>query len=148
MCVVHRKIIDELTSREQLSPHKRTGVERSITLGRLPAVFATSGAPTSHFGSPRITMTHDNAPHRIFKISELARLIASQLVSTDRRTIVNLACACKYLEEPVLSTLWETQSSLCTLLRVLPEETWEYAYPALSKCVVRSLDFLLEKLNT
>ena len=109
---------------------------------------ATSGTPISHFGSTRITMIHDSPPHRIFKISELARLITSQLVSINRRDIVNLACACKYLEEPVLNTLLETQSSLCTLLRVLPEETWEYAYPALSKCVVRSLDFLLENLNT
>ena len=37
---------------------------------------------------------------------------------------MNLACACRYLEEPVLSILWEKQKSLRTLLVVLPVETW------------------------
>ena len=65
------------------------------------------------------------APGRVFKISELARLIASQLNLTNKRSVVNLACVCRYLEEPVLSILWETQSSLPRLLKVLPGETWE-----------------------
>ena len=92
------------------------------------------------FGSTRITMIHDSAPHRIFKISELARLITSQLILISRRSAVNLACACRYLEEPVLSTLWETQSSLCNLLRVLPKETWSHRYIGPCKCLVRSPD--------
>jgi len=74
-------------------------------------------------------MTHDSiALHRTFKISELTRTIASQLISVSRGSAVNLALVCRYLEEPVLSTLWEEQRSLYTLLRVLPEETWYFEY--------------------
>ena len=62
-------------------------------------------------------------PHRVFKISELTRPIASQLVLISRQSAVNLACTCRSLEEPMLSTLWETQWSLYTLLEVFPEET-------------------------
>ena len=91
-------------------------------------------------------MAHDGTPHCIFKISELARLIASQLISIDRGGVVSLACACQYLEEPVLSALWETQSTLSTLLKVLPEETQESRYPQ-GICVVCSLDLLLGKLD-
>ena len=56
---------------------------------------------------------------------------------------MNLACASRYLEEPVLSTLWEKQFSLCTLLRVLPGDTWEY----LPEYVVRDLGLWLGKPN-
>ena len=74
-------------------------------------------------------MIHDSAPHRVLKISELTGHIASQLVLIDsRRSAVNLACACRCLEEPVLSTLWETQSSMITLLSILPKETWEFPH--------------------
>ena len=69
-------------------------------------------------------MNHDNTSHRVFKIGELTRLVASQLVSISQRSAVNLACACRCLEEPVLSTLWETQPLLYTLLMTLPEDTW------------------------
>lgn len=75
--------------------------------------------------SPQPTMICDNAPSRIFNISELARLIASQLIHIGRKNVVNLACVCRSLEEPVLSTLWEEQSALYTLLEVLPETTWD-----------------------
>jgi len=71
-------------------------------------------------------MIHDSTPYRVLKISELARHIASQLVLIDaEKSLVNLACACRSLEEPILSTLWETQSSLYTLLGILPEENWK-----------------------
>ena len=91
-------------------------------------------------------MVHDGAPHRVFRISELTRLIAGQLIPTSRTNVVDLACVCRYLEEPVLSTLWETQSSLHVLLRVLPEETWYCGRPTLNmKRVVHYLDLLLEK---
>ena len=69
-------------------------------------------------------MIHDGTPHRILRISELTRAIASHLVLTSQGSAVNLACVCQYLEEPVLGTLWETQSCLYTLLEVLPEYTW------------------------
>ena len=85
-------------------------------------------------------MTHDSTPHRIFKISELTRLIASQLVLISRRSTVNLACTCRALEEPNLSTLWEIQQSLFTLLEVLPRENREYQCLEAGKYVVRGLD--------
>ena len=87
---------------------------------------------------------HDTTPHRVFKISELTRLIASQLVLTSRQSAVNLACACRSLEEPVLSTLWETQWSLRTLLEVLPKETWEVLYANLYRDLVCGLGPPLE----
>ena len=71
-------------------------------------------------------MIYDSTSHRVLKISELARHIASQLALTHAEgSAVNLACVCRFLEEPILSTLWETQSSLYTLLRVLPEKNWD-----------------------
>jgi len=69
-------------------------------------------------------MIHDNAPLRVFKISELTRVIAGQLMLNGQNSAVNLACTCRYLEEPVLSTLWERQESLSTLLKVLPNTDW------------------------
>ena len=85
-------------------------------------------------------MTHDSTPHRIFKISELTRLIASQLVLISRKSTVNFACACRSLEEPNLSTLWEIQRSLFTLLEVLPRETRKYQRPEIGRYAVRGLD--------
>jgi len=92
-------------------------------------------------------MIRDSTPHRVLKISELTRLIASQLVLVSRKSAVNLACACRSLEEPVLSTLWETQSSLITLLRVLPKETWEVWYPRFGQSMVCGLDHPSEGLK-
>ena len=92
-------------------------------------------------------MTDHHTPNRIFKISELTRLIASQLVLISQQSAVNLACACRCLEEPALSTLWETQGSLWILLEVLPGEAWDCQYLGLNIRAVRSLDVLLEKPN-
>ena len=83
-------------------------------------------------------MIHDSTPHRIFKISELTRAITSQLLPVSQGSAVNLACACRYLEEPVLSTLWETQESLCVLVEVFPEDTWSWETPAFDASTVRS----------
>ena len=88
-------------------------------------------------------MIHDGASHRVFKIGELARLIAGQLIPKHRGSVVNFACACRHLEEPVLSILWETQKSLCTLLETLPRDTWEWD----DESVVRGLDLPLEEQN-
>ena len=88
-------------------------------------------------------MTDNDFPHRVFKISELTRLIANNLTRTGRGSAVNLACACRCLEEPVLSTLWENQSSLRTLLEILPEETRGIEHSRPSESVVRDLDLLL-----
>ena len=93
-------------------------------------------------------MIHDNSPHRIFRISELTRLIASQLVLTSPKGAVSLACACRYLNEPVLSTLWETQVWLVTLLKVLPEENCQWNGLASGESVVCDLNLPFEKSNT
>ena len=85
-------------------------------------------------------MIRDSTPSRVFNIGELSRLIASQLVLISRKSAVNLACTCRSLEEPVLSTLWENQWSLCTLLETLPEETWQLECPEFNRRVVCGLD--------
>jgi len=96
----------------------------------------------------KATMIRDSTPHRVLKINESTRLITSQLVLIgSRKSAVNLACACRCLEEPVLSTHWETQSSLFTLLRVLPKETWEFIHLELGRKIVRGLNSLLEGLK-
>ena len=83
-----------------------------------------TGAKSTAWFYSQDTMINDGTSHRIFRISELTRVIASHLVLISQGSAVNLACAYRYLEEPVLSTLWETQSSLYTLLEVLPKDTW------------------------
>ena len=93
-------------------------------------------------------MIHDSAPHHVSGISELVRLVASHLIPISRKSAVDLACGCRHLEEPVLSTLWETQSSLCVLLKVLPEVTWDHHPFGLVECEVRDLDRPLEESNT
>ena len=93
----------------------------------------------------RATMIHDAIPHRIFRISELTGHIASHLALICPKSTVKLACVCRYLEEPVLSTLWETQSRLDDLLRVLPEENWDCNYPPIGNGVVCGLDPLFHK---
>ena len=85
--------------------------------------------------------------HRVFKISELTRLIASQLVLINRQSAVNLACACRSLKEPALSALWETQSSLCTLMEVLPKETWEVRYAEFFRDLVCGLDLPVRRIQ-
>ena len=99
----------------------------------------------------RTTMTHDGALHRVFKIGELARLITSQLVAIrGKKSAVNLACACRYIEEPVLSALWETQQSLRTLLELLPGENRDYDDVMTTRNTnkVRDLDLSLGGPNT
>ena len=81
-------------------------------------------------------MTHDSTPYRVLNISELSRLIASQLILISPKSAVNLACVCRSLEEPILSTLWEIQVSFLTLLGVLPEGTWEFQYSEFGESTV------------
>ena len=93
-------------------------------------------------------MIHDSTPYHVLNISELTRLIASQLVLMGaENSAVNLACACRSLEEPVLSTLWETQWSFFTLLEVLPEGTWELRHLEPGENLVRGLNSPLEGLK-
>ena len=73
-------------------------------------------------------MLDESASHRVFKISELAGVIASQLIPISRESTVNLARTCRYLEEPVLSALWEGQPREVALLGVFPEGAWDHRY--------------------
>ena len=69
-------------------------------------------------GSILSTMNLDSTPHRIFKISELTGAISRHLVLISPKSAVNFARTCRYIEEPALSTLWETQRSFNTLLKI------------------------------
>jgi len=117
----------------QALPITGSPVITSDPLYKAPAARATSLALNS---TVHATMIHESTPYRVLKISELISLIASQLALVSRKSTVNLACACRSLEEPVLSILWETQSLLFILLKVLPEETWDLRYWTFSKSTV------------
>ena len=60
-------------------------------------------------------------PHPIVEIDELVRPIIDYLVEISPQSTVSFALACQSLEEPALSSLWKQQSSLITLLHVLPQ---------------------------
>ena len=91
-------------------------------------------------------MTYDTTPHHVFKIGELARLIANQLILISLENVLNLACVCWHLEEPALNTLWEAQESLYTLLKVLPQGTWYIEDGKVPyEPVVRHLDLSLDQ---
>ena len=89
----------------------------------------------------------DSTPYRVFKISELARHIASHLTVISRKNALNLACACRCLEEPVLSTIWEDQERLEALLKTLPEENWRAERVLVWGDTVRALVLPLGKSN-
>ena len=93
-------------------------------------------------------MLGDNASHRVFKISELASVVASHLVLICRKSTANLALTCRYLEEPVLSALWEEQPWPGTLLEVFPEGTLDHKYiEAFNAWEVCDQDLSLEASN-
>ena len=71
-------------------------------------------------GNLRASSFASNMHHQIFEIDELARLISRHLVLAHRASAVSLACACRSLEEPALSSLWGFQYSLTTLIGVSP----------------------------
>ena len=95
-------------------------------------------------------MIGGSTANRVFKISELARVIAGQLALVSRKSAVGLACTCRDLEGPVLSTLWEKQCSFENLMKVLPEGNWDCGDPeaggfAASVC---GLDHSFEKSDS
>jgi len=100
--------------------------EDALTFGAKPSCNAL-----------QLIMVDDSTPYRVLDISELTRLIASHLTLINRKSVVNFACACRCLEEPVLSTLWKAQRSLFTLLKTLPRNTWCYEYTGSHGRVVR-----------
>ena len=103
----------------------------------------TFGAtPSRIFSTP--AMIDNSASYRVFKIGELTRLIAGQLIPDSQESAVNLACTCRHLKEPALSVLWETQDSLHTLLETLPREFWDWYDDG---SVVCDLNLPLEELS-
>ena len=64
--------------------------------------------------------------HPCLSVDEIVRLIACELVASERRaTTVALACCCKIFEDPALDALWETQDELLPLLQSLPGDVWD-----------------------
>ena len=59
--------------------------------------------------------------HACLNMDEIVRLIAWELVaSRAKATTIALACCSKSFEDPVLDTLWGTESLLRPLLRSFP----------------------------
>ena len=104
----------------------------------------SAGAESHGAFCTRATMIGDSAFHRVFKINELARAITSRLIPTSQKSIVKLACTCRYLEELALSALWETQIQLYILVRLLPGVIWDDTGDIEG---VRGLDLSLETQN-
>ena len=64
--------------------------------------------------------------HPCLNVDEILRLLARELVASEAKAAaVSLACCCKSFEDPVLDTLWETQSKLLPLLKSLPADVWK-----------------------
>ena len=126
---------------------KCDGLERSHQLNVIHQLVAAARALSCRGDSAHSTMNHDSTPLRVFRISELTRIIASQLILTSRESAVNFACTRRCLEEPVLSTLWETQKSLPILLRMLPKTTW-YVDNLGRDCTVCGLDLPVPERTT
>ena len=64
--------------------------------------------------------------HHCLGVDEILRLFACELVTSNAgATAVALACCRRSFEEPVLDSLWETQSQLVPLLKCFPRDAWE-----------------------
>ena len=64
--------------------------------------------------------------HACLNVDEIVRLIARELVASNAKaTAVALARCCKNFEDPILDTLWESQTRLLPLLKSLPEDVWD-----------------------
>ena len=63
--------------------------------------------------------------HPCLNLDEIWRLIAHELVaSRGKADVVDLACCCKYFEDPALDMLWTKQDKLLPLLKSLPGDVW------------------------
>ena len=87
--------------------------------------------------------------HPCLYVDEIVRRIAHELVaSNERAASVALACCCQSFEDPMLDSLWETQSRLPPLLMSLPGDVWNEGRNIVSvpmTCVLPSLDCLIRK---
>ena len=80
--------------------------------------------------------------HQAFHLDELVRNVAHCADATIQGSIslVALACCCKSLEGPVMDVLWRRQTSLSTILKTLPADSWTVTDGVF---VRRKLTFLL-----
>jgi hypothetical protein len=64
--------------------------------------------------------------HRCWALDEIVRVIAANLVlDKANASAVSLANCSKSLEEPALSEVWRSLSSLAPLVKSFPPEVWE-----------------------
>ena len=63
--------------------------------------------------------------HPCLNVDEILRLLARELVESEKATVLSLACCCKSFEDPMLEALWETQDELLPLLKSFPEDVWK-----------------------
>ena len=64
--------------------------------------------------------------HRCWGLDEIVRSIAAHLVLDEARaSAVSLASCSKSLEEPALTEVWRSLSSLVPLVKCFPPEVWE-----------------------
>jgi len=64
--------------------------------------------------------------HACLNVDEILRLIALELVASERKaTAVGLVCCCKGFEDLVLDALWTTQDQLFPLLESFPGDVWK-----------------------
>ena len=87
--------------------------------------------------------------HACLHVDEIVRLIAWELVSSERRaTAVAMACCCQSFEDPALDALWETQYQLIPLLKTFPEDVWDEGKCTVSaqvSHVISSLNYFIRK---
>ena len=77
--------------------------------------------------------------HHCLNVDEIVRLIALELVASERKaTAVNLACCRKSFEDPAMDALWARQDGLRLLFKPFPGDVWsehEFAVSASITCV-------------
>lgn len=64
--------------------------------------------------------------HDALLVDEIARRIAKHLFDpSDQSSCLAFSMCCRALNDPVLDVLWNSQTDLVTLFKVLPPDLWE-----------------------
>lgn len=64
--------------------------------------------------------------HGALFVDEIARRIAEHLFDlSDKSSSLAFSLCCRSLNDPVLDVLWNWQTDLVTLFKVLPPDLWE-----------------------
>ena len=89
------------------------------------------GAPESQSVAWRTAMDLCSRPtqpgmHKALLVDEIVRRIAEHLFdSKDKSSSLAFSLCCRSLNDPVLDVLWDWQTDLFTLFKVLPPDLWE-----------------------